>query len=350
MVRKILVTGSSGHLGEALVRTLQKMNFEVIGADILSSPFTTAVGSITNRDFVREAMKNVSAVIHSATLHKPHVGTHTNQDFIETNITGTLNLLEESVAVGVKSFVFTSTTSTFGDSLMPPKDAPAAWITEAVTPIPKNIYGVTKTAAEDLCRLFYRNHQLNCLILRTSRFFLEDDDQKEVRDEYESDNQKANEFLFRRVDIEDAVTAHLLAVEKASDIGFGRYIISATTPFTPADREKLNLDALSVVKEKFPHYEEIYQTRGWKMFPKIGRVYVNELARKELGWAPQYDFAHVLNCLKSEHDFLSPLARLVGSKAYTVRSLREHRIHFKGPRKKVEKHRKREKLLNSARS
>lgn len=316
MSKKILVTGSSGHLGEALVRTLRKMDWEVISVDILPSVFTSKVGSIANRDFVKDAMKGVDAVIHSATLHKPHVATHTKQDFIDTNVTGTLNLLEEAVENGVKSFVFTSTTSTFGDALMPPKDSPAAWITEDVTPIPKNIYGVTKTAAEDLCRLFSRNHKLPCVILRTSRFFLEDDDQKDVRDSYSSDNQKVNEFLFRRADIEDIVSAHLLAVEKAENIGFGRYIISATTPFIQSNREKLNIDAPFVVKENFPHYEEIYAELGWKMFPKIGRVYVNEKARKELGWSPKYDFGYVLDCLKNSKDFLSPLAREVGSKKY----------------------------------
>lgn len=313
---KFLVTGSSGHLGEALVRTLQKMNHEVVGVDILPSEFTSKVGSIADRDFVKDAMKGINAVLNSATLHKPHVATHSHQDFIDTNITGTLNLLEEAVAIGIKSFVFTSTTSTFGDALVPPKDSPAAWITEDVKPIPKNIYGVTKTAAEDLCRLFYRNHNLPCLILRTSRFFLEDDDQRDIRDSYTSDNQKANEFLFRRADIEDIVSAHLLAVEKAEKIGFGRYIISATTPFSLNDCEELNKDAPNVVRRIFPQFEKIYSKRGWKMFPKIGRVYVNELARKELGWSPKYDFGYVLNCLKEEKDFLSPLAREVGSKKY----------------------------------
>lgn len=316
MSKKILVTGSSGHLGEALVRTLRKMNREIVSVDILPSEFTSKIGSITDRDFVKDVMKGVDAVIHSATLHKPHVATHSQQDFIDTNITGTLNLLEEALANGVKSFVFTSTTSTFGDALMPPKDSPAAWITEDVTPIPKNIYGVTKTAAEDLCRLFSRNHKLPCVILRTSRFFLEDDDQKDVRDSYSGDNQKANEFLFRRADIEDIVSAHLLAVEKAENIGFGRYIISATTPFILSDKEKLNIDAPFVVKENFPHYEEIYAELGWKMFPKIGRVYVNEKARKDLGWSPKYDFGYVLDRLKNGKDFLSPLAREVGSKKY----------------------------------
>ena len=61
-------------------------------------------------------MAGVDAVVHTATLHKPHVATHTRQDFVDTNITGTLNLLEEAVAAGVSSFVFTSTTSAFGAS------------------------------------------------------------------------------------------------------------------------------------------------------------------------------------------------------------------------------------------
>ncbi len=105
-------------------------------------------------------MKGVQVVFHAATLHKPHVATHSRQEFVDTNITGTLNLLEEAMSAGVESFVFTSTTSAFGDALAPPAGAPAAWVTEDVTPIPKNIYGVTKAAAEDLCQLFHRNEGL----------------------------------------------------------------------------------------------------------------------------------------------------------------------------------------------
>ena len=175
---KILVTGSSGHLGEALVRTLKSQGYEVTGLDILPSPHTSAIGSLTDRSFIRECLGGVETVYHSATLHKPHVGTHSMQQFIDTNITGTLNLLEESVAAGVQCFVYTSTTSVFGDALIPLPGLPAAWITEMVSPIPKNIYGVTKAAAEDLCQLFYRNFGLACVILRTSRFFPEEDAMK----------------------------------------------------------------------------------------------------------------------------------------------------------------------------
>jgi len=313
---KILVTGSAGHLGEALVRTLQASGRDVVGTDILPSPFTACVGSIVDRAFVKRCMAGVTTVLHMATLHKPHVGTHTRQEFVDVNITGTLNLLEESVAAGVRQFVYTSTTSVFGDALVPPLGQPAAWITETVPPVPKNIYGVTKEAAENLCQLFARNQGLPCIVLRTSRFFPEDDDDAAKRSAYHGDNAKANEFLFRRVEIGDAVQAHLLAAERATQIGFGRYIISATSPFTAADLAALRDNAPAVLRSLFPEYEEIYRRLGWKMFPGIDRVYVNDKAKKELGWKPAYDFGHVLRLLSQGQSIVSPMAAVIGVKGY----------------------------------
>jgi UDP-glucose 4-epimerase len=313
---KIVVTGSAGHLGHALIRTLKGTNHEVVSLDIVHSEFTSIVGSIADREHVRRCLAGAGAVIHTATLHKPHIATHSRQSFVDTNITGTLNLLEEAVSAGVASFIFTSTTSAFGDALTPPAEAPAAWVTEDVAPVPRNIYGVTKIAAEDLCELFHRNHGLACLILRTSRFFPEEDDRKEMREGYADGNLKANEFLHRRVDIEDVVSAHLLALEKTRSIGFGRYIVSATTPFTRDDLPELRSNAPRVLKRRFPDYEAEYACRGWKMFPGIDRVYVNERARNELGWRPRYDFRYVLDCLRAGTDPRSPLARAVGSKGY----------------------------------
>ena len=313
---RVLVTGSAGHLGEALVRVLRAGGRDVVGLDVLPSPFTTTVGSVADRATVRGCLGGVSAVLHPATLHKPHVGSHGRQDFVDTNVTGTLALLEEAAAAGVDSFVFTSTTSAFGRALTPPPGAPAAWITEAVTPVPRNVYGVTKTAAEDLCALIHADHGLPVVILRTSRFFPEPDDVTEVRDAYPDANIKANEYLYRRADIQDVADAHLLAMDRAPAIGFGRYIVSATTPFTPADLPGLRADAPAVVRRLFPDQEAEYARRGWRMFPRIDRVYVNERARADLGWAPAYDFRRVLDLLKAGEDARSPLARAVGAKGY----------------------------------
>jgi nucleoside-diphosphate-sugar epimerase len=320
---KILITGSSGHLGEALVRTLRGTAHQVVGLDREASPFTESMGTITDRDFVRQSVRDVDAVIHTATLHKPHVATHTAQDFVDVNITGTLNLLEEAVSAGVSSFVFTSTTSAFGRALTPPPGAPAAWVTEDVTDVPKNIYGVTKSAAENLCELYHRRHRLACLVLRTSRFFPEADDDPTVRTTYSDSNVKANEYLYRRVDIQDVVDAHLLALDKAPSIGFGRYIISATTPFQPDDLADLRRNAPAIVERRVPEYAEEYARRGWRMFPAIERVYVNERARRELGWQPRYDFRTIIDQLKAGDAPGSPLARAIGSKGYHDREFEE---------------------------
>lgn len=312
----ILVTGSSGHLGEALVRTLKARGASVCGLDIKPSPETEIVGSIADRHLVREALEGATSVIHAATLHKPHVATHSKRDFVETNVAGTLTLLEGAVRAGIESFVFTSTTSAFGAALSRGPGAPAVWVTEDLKPVPRNIYGVTKIAAEDLCELVHRQEGLPCLVLRTSRFFPEEDDDKKIREGYEDANAKTNEFLYRRVELQDVVEAHLLAVEEAPQIGFERYIISATTPFEPADVEVLAAQAPEVVARYFPDYVTEYERRGWKMFPAIERIYDNRKAREELGWRPRYDFGTVLGLLKDGKSHKSELARVVGRKGY----------------------------------
>jgi len=312
----ILVTGSAGHLGEALMRTLRAEHRDARGLDLKPSPFTDCVGSICDREVVRQGMRGVRAVLHAATLHKPHVATHAGRDFVDVNITGTLILLEEAVAAGVDAFIFTSTTSAFGSALTPAPGEPAAWVTEEVVPVPRNIYGVTKAAAESVCELCFRREGLPVIVLRTSRFFPEADDDAGIRERYELANVQANEMLHRRVDIEDVVTAHLLALERAPAIGFARYVISATTPFTRDHLVELRRDVPGVVHRLFPDCQAIYAARRWTLFPHIDRVYVNHRARVELDWRPKYDFSHALERLRAGEDFRSSLARQIGSKGY----------------------------------
>jgi len=298
------------------MRVLRAAGHQPFGVDLKASPFTNEVGSIAERSFVKRCMAHAQAVIHAATLHKPHVATHSRQAFVDTNITGTLNLLEEASAAGVAAFVYTSTTSVFGRAARPAADAPAAWITEDVAPEPRNIYGLTKLTAERLCELFHRTRGLPCLVLRTSRFFPEADDDKATRESYDDANAKVNEMLYRRADIEDVVSAHVLALERAASLEFARYIVSATTPFTRGDLHELRTNAPAVVRRRVPQYEAVYASLGWTMFSSIDRVYVNDHARAELGWTPQYDFAKVVELLEQGSPARSVLAQTVGSKGY----------------------------------
>ena len=299
------------------MRVLGELGHDVVGLDVVEAP-RTIVGTIVDRACVRGCMQGVDAVVHAATLHKPHVDWRSRQDFLTTNITGSLTLLEEAVAAGVERFVFTSSTSAFGRALVPPPGAPAAWITEEVADAPRNVYGVTKCAAEDLCELVHRDHGLAVVILRTSRFFPEGDDREDVRAAYPDDNAKVNELLYRRVDLADAVNAHRLALERAPEIRFGRYIISATTPFSRGDLAELRVDAPAVVRRLFPDCDAVYAERGWSMFPHIERVYVNDRARTDLGWSPRYDFRRALDRLATGEDWRSELARSVGAKGYAA--------------------------------
>ena len=143
----------------------------------------------------------------------------TRTDFVETNVTGTLNLLEEAVNANVSRFIFTSTTNAFGRALTPA-------------------------------------------------------------------------------------------------LGWGRCIVSATTPFTPANMQSIGTDLPTALARLFPDFEDAYEGRGWRMFPAVERTYVNERARTELGFSPRYDFRHALDGLANGEDPRSALARSIGAKGY----------------------------------
>ena len=82
------------------------------------------------------------------------------------------------------------------------------------------------------------------MILRTARFFPERDDTQRA---LSGPNLKANEFLHRRLTVEDAAEAHLAALQRAPSIGFGTFVVSAPVPFVRSDAEALKRDAAGVV-------------------------------------------------------------------------------------------------------
>ncbi|KAJ6439332.1 NAD dependent epimerase/dehydratase family protein [Purpureocillium lavendulum] len=332
----VLVTGSSGHLGTALMLSLPSYGFNPLGIDILPSATTTHVGSISDRPFVASliaANPSITRILHAATLHKPHVGSHTKQDFIDTNITGTLVLLEEAAAaLRVDAFVFFSTTSTFGMALSPKPGSPAAWIDETVVPVPKNIYGVTKVAAEDMCALVQRQTAMPTLVLRTSRFFPEEDDDEDRRAAMADENLKVLELAYRRCDIADIVSAAVCAMAKARDIGWGKYIISAPPPFRNEAQTlaSLDRDPASVFRgvrigdddddDAGRTLDEVFAAKGWKHLARVDRVYDSAKAVRDLGWRPEYTFEKTIARLAKGEAWKSELTGKVGKKGYHAES------------------------------
>ncbi|MDP3160678.1 MAG: NAD(P)-dependent oxidoreductase [Reyranella sp.] len=302
----MLVTGSSGWLGQTLVPRLLRDGHRVVGLDPEPGPTTEIVGSVVDRALVRRTLREqgIEAIVHAAARHKPHIETHDNSEFVAVNVQGTLNLLEEAVAEGSKvdRFVFTSTTSLMISQKIRDGRAGGAteaiWIDEEMAPLrPRNIYGVTKLAAEELCRLFNHLHKLPVLVLRTSRFFPEEDDMAHAIAQ-SGENTKANEFLFRRLSVEDAAEAHVAALAKAPELGFDTFIVSSMTPFSPSDRAALIADAPSVVARYFPDYPALYTERGWTMFQSIDRVYDASKAARVLGFTCKTGFRETLDGLK----------------------------------------------------
>ncbi|WP_159980815.1 MULTISPECIES: NAD(P)-dependent oxidoreductase [unclassified Novosphingobium] len=296
---RILLTGSSGWLGRHLAPLLATRGHEVVGLDVSPGAATTIVGSAANRDLVFQVVAHhgIEAVIHAGALHKPDIARFPRQAFVDVNVTGTLNLLEAAVQAGHPRFVFTSTTSLMvrDDVRAGAGQAGAWWMDESFGPIaPRNVYGITKRTAEDMCRLVSRESGMGVAILRTGRFFPEDDDTHAVPS---GPNLKANEFLNRRLTVGDAALAHLAALERIE--GCETFVLSAPPPFAREDAAELALDARAVIARSFPDAEALYAKAGWVLPERIERVYDPAKAERLLGWRAQTDFAAILDALRS---------------------------------------------------
>jgi UDP-glucose 4-epimerase len=298
---RVLLTGSSGWLGRFLAPRLREEGHEVTGLDIAPGADTDVVGSVADAELVDRlfAERAIEAVVHAGALHKPDMARYPEQAFIDVNVTGTLNLLRAAVAAGNDRFIFTSTTSLMiSEEIRAGKAGGAdraAWLTEEFGPLePRNIYGVTKLAAEQLCRLYHRRHGLAVLILRTGRFFPEDDD---THSDPPGPNIKANEFLNRRLTVEDAAEAHVAALERAPALGFDTFILSAPPPFTADEAEELIHDAPAAIARRFPRAADLYARAGWRLPAYVDRVYDPSRAERRLGFRCRTDFAAILDAL-----------------------------------------------------
>jgi UDP-glucose 4-epimerase len=243
---------------------------------------------VADAELLSDAMRDAEIIIHIASLHAPHVSQRSMQDFVDTNVTGTLRLLEAASATRVRRFVYTSTTSVYGEALVPEADG-AVWVTEDLTPRPRDIYDITKLAAEEFCRLFARDHGLPAICLRVSRFFAQ------------TPEWMAGYRLYRGADMRDIAAAHTLAAHNR-DVTFGIFNISARSPFQREDGPELLTDAPAVIRRYYSDAEEVFRAHGWTLPASIDRIYVTEKAERLLGYAPQHNFAELLDDLRSNRN------------------------------------------------
>lgn len=272
---RVLITGSSGLLGAALAEQLAARH-EIVGLDRRPGARTTHVGAVQDRALVRRLVAQVEAIVHAASLHAPQVGRVSRREFVAVNVEGTLNLLEAAADLGLRRFVYTGTTSVYGEALVPADRA--VWVTEELAPRPRDIYDVTKLAAEGLCSDVHRATALPVVCLRVGRFFPEPPETMAVN------------RLSRGLDLRDAVAAHELALAEEAP-PFGVYNVSARSPFAETDLAELLTDAPRVIQRHHPWASAAFAARGWRLPQRIDRVYVSDRAEAELGFRPAYDFS-----------------------------------------------------------
>jgi nucleoside-diphosphate-sugar epimerase len=318
---RVLLTGSSGWLGRHLAPRLREEGHAFLGLDVAPGVDTDIVGSVADAALVERLFKEhgIEAVIHAGALHKPDIVRYPEQAFVDVNVTGSANLLRAAAEAGNDRFIFTSTTSLMISEQVRAGKAGGAefafWLDEGFGPLhPRNIYGRTKLDAEALCARAHAEHGLNVLVLRTARFFPEEDD---THRDVTGPNIKANEFLNRRLTVEDAAEAHVVALARAPEIGLETFILSAPPPFARDEARELIVDAPAVIARHFPQAAGLYARAGWRLPAHIDRVYDPSRAERRLGFRCRTDFAAVLRALEEGgplpfvHDasYVSPMQR-----------------------------------------
>ncbi len=271
---RILVTGSSGILGSEIVRQLSK--HDLITIDITPSETTKFIIDVKDRDKIFKITKDVDVIIHTAAVHGKHVDlNYPKMEFIRTNIEGTLNLLEAAVYNNIKKIIFTSTTSIYGKAMVDSEKA--VWVDEDLVPMPRDIYDISKLAAENLCLDFSEKYNIPAFVFRISRFM------------DEPINDIANYRLYRGIDVRDGAAGHILSIESGLT-GFNLFNLSNDTLFKKEDLIKLKTNPKEVILKYYKDVENIYKKRKW-IFPEtIDRVYVIDKAKKLLGYKPEYNY------------------------------------------------------------
>jgi nucleoside-diphosphate-sugar epimerase len=275
----VFITGSSGQLGTEVSRQLRAAGTATRGLDLVPGEFTEVVGDLRDRAAIDAGVAGASAVVHIASLHAPHVATHTRDDFLDINVAASMYLLAATIRAGIDRFVYTSTTSVYGNAMVHPDHA--VWVTETIEPQPRDMYDESKLMAEQMCRSAAASAPaLTITVLRTCRFFEEPPETMAIH------------RLYRGADIRDVAAAHALALGRRGP--FDILNVAGPYEFDRDDLETLKSDAPAAIRRYYPDAERAFAERGWHLPRSIDRVYVSDAARRAIGYAPRFGFTELL--------------------------------------------------------
>lgn len=245
---------------------LDAEGWTVRGVDRAPGRWTDIVGDLRDERVCRAAVHAADVVVHAAALHAPHVGLVADAEFRAVNVTATEALLDRAGASGVRRVVYISSTSVYGEALVPVDRA--VWVDESLPPRPRDIYDETKLAAERLVT----SGAIGAVVLRIARCFPEPLPVLAVH------------RLHRAVRLADVAAATVNAVGRAAVTG--TFNVAGRYPFTRADCVALHHDAASVIAARAPEVASAFRRRGWVLPRTIDRVYDSGAAAGALGFRP----------------------------------------------------------------
>ncbi len=288
---RVLITGAGGTLGTALAPALAEAGHEPVLFDVQphQSEYESVQGDVRKADDVRSAARGTDFIVHTAAIHGIHLRDHTPQDFYDLNLTGTFNVWEAAVEVGVRGLVFSSTMGVYGESRKPQSDTAVVALHEDLPLLPGDIYGYTKVAGEEMCRFYGRKHGIPSVALRYGMFVPEPFFRYGIR------------LLYGGVDTEDVVGAVLASMTAltAGTVQWDAFNVESFVPFTEDDGPQLRQDPLVVLDTYYPAASDLLRARGVERLAPIKEYYVMDRAAERLGFRPQCNFEQWLEELRS---------------------------------------------------
>lgn len=300
MTNKILITGADGFIGSHLTEALVRAGYEVkafvlynsfnswgwldhCAADV-KGKFEVFAGDIRDPNGVKEAMKGCDAVLHLAALIAIPYSYHSPDTYVDTNVKGTLNVLQAARELGMRRMVHTSTSEVYGTARFVP-------ITEDHPLQGQSPYSATKIAADQLAYSFYASFDLPVVIARPFNTYGPRQSARAVIPTIIT--QIANgkkqiklgavsptrDFNF----VKDTVAGFIAALE--SDKGCGEVInFGSNFEISVGDTACLIAEAMNTEIEILTDEVRLRPNHS-----EVERLWAdNSKARKLFGWAPQY--------------------------------------------------------------
>ena len=287
---RVLITGAGGTLGAALAPMLADAGHEPVLFDVrtLETPYESVQGDVRTPGDVRAAVEGTDFVVHAAAVHGIHLGSHSRQDFYNLNLTGTFNVWEAAVEAGAKGVVFSSTMGVYKPYDKPLSEEGVAALHEGLPLQPRDIYGYTKVAGEEMCRLYGREYGIPSVGLRYGMFVPEPFVRYGIR------------LLYGGVDARDVARAVMASLEAlaAGRIHWGTFNVESVVPFTEEDGPQLHEDPLPVLDKYYPGATDLLRERGVESLSPIREYYPMKHAAEVLGFHPRCNFDRWLESLR----------------------------------------------------